>query len=113
MCLFFNWQEVLMGPHAADITEHIRSSNVTGPGTRVHFRSPMGKHLSPDYTVDKNIVSDAHMPSTSYSLAGASKRNTPKPVIPTEASNPGHGHSSKVGPSSSWISSLQRISSAK
>ncbi|KAJ0029855.1 hypothetical protein Pint_13237 [Pistacia integerrima] len=101
------------GPHAADITEHIRSSNVTGPGTRVHFRSPMGKHLSPDYTVDKNIVSDAHMPSTSYSLAGASKRNTPKPVIPTEASNPGHGHSSKVGPSSSWISSLQRISSAK
>lgn len=43
------------GPHSADVTEHIRSSNVTGPGTRVHFRSPMGKHLSPDYTVDKNV----------------------------------------------------------
>ncbi|XP_044463516.1 casein kinase 1-like protein 3 isoform X1 [Mangifera indica] len=87
-------RQVVNGPHSADVTEHPRSSNVTGPGTRMHFRSPMGKHLSPDYTVNKDIVSDAYMPSPSYSLAGASKRNTSKPMIPTEAPNPGRGQSS-------------------
>ncbi|XP_044470984.1 casein kinase 1-like protein 3 isoform X2 [Mangifera indica] len=113
MPMDINHQGGVNVPHSADVTEHIRSSNVTGSGARVHFRSPMEKHLSPDYAVDRNVVSDAQLPSTSYSLVGASKRSTPKLVIPTEASNPGIGHSSKVGPSSSWISSLQRISSAK
>lgn len=106
-----NHQGSINGPHPADVTEHIRSSNMNAPGMRMQFKSALGKHLNPDYVVDKNIASDAHMPSTSY--AGASKRNTSKPVMPTEAANPSHGHGNKVGPSSSWISSLQRISSAK
>lgn len=55
------------------------------------------------------------MASASYSLAGPSKRNASKHVLPTEATNPGngHGHGNRMGPSSSWISSLPRISSAK
>lgn len=106
-----NHQGSSNGPHPADVTEHIRSSNMNAPGMRMQFKSALGKHLNPDYVVDKNIASEAHMPSTSY--AGASKRNTSKPVMPTEAANPSHGHGNKVGPSSSWISSLQRISSAK
>lgn len=53
------------------------------------------------------------MPSTSYSLSGTSKRNSLKPVMPAEGANSGHDQGNKIGPSSSWISSLQRISSAK
>ncbi|KAL9443608.1 hypothetical protein AB3S75_016885 [Citrus x aurantiifolia] len=106
-----NRQGSINGPHSADVTEHIRSSNMTAPGMRMQFKSALGKHLNPDYTVDKNVASDAHMPSTSYAVA--SKRNASKPMMPTEAANTSHGHSNKVGPSSSWISSLQRISSAK
>lgn len=53
------------------------------------------------------------MPSASFSLAGTSKRNPLKPGLSAEASNPGHGQGSKVGPSSSWMSSLQHMSSAK
>lgn len=53
------------------------------------------------------------MPSTSYSLAGTSKRNSLKPAVPAEPANSGHGRGSNVGPSSSWVSSLQRISSTK
>ncbi|KAL5768785.1 hypothetical protein ACOSP7_015330 [Xanthoceras sorbifolium] len=105
-----NHQGGTNSPYSADVTDHIGSSNVAGPGTR---KSAMGRHLNSDYAVDKNIVSDAHLPSTSYSLAGASRRNAPKPMTSAEAANPGHGHSNKIGPSSSWISSLQRISSAK
>lgn len=106
-----NHQGSINGPHPAGVTEHIRSSNMNAPGIRMQFKSALGKHLNPDYVIDKNIASDAHMPSSSY--AAASKRNTSKPVMPTEAANPSHGHGNKVGPSSSWISSLQRISSAK
>ncbi|KAJ4708488.1 putative Casein kinase [Melia azedarach] len=108
-----NHQGGVNGPYPADVTEHVRPSNVAASGTRMHFKSSMGRHLNPDYTVDKNVMSDAHMPSTSYSPAGTSKRNASKPIMPTEAANPSHGHGNKVGPSSSWISSLQRISSAK
>lgn len=37
------------------MTEHIRSSNMTAPGMRMQFKSALGKHLNPDYTVDKNV----------------------------------------------------------
>jgi hypothetical protein len=57
------------------------------------------------------MLSEAHMASTSNS--GPSKRNASKAVLPTEATNPGNGHGNRMGPSSSWISSLPRISSAK
>ncbi|KAK3210663.1 hypothetical protein Dsin_015369 [Dipteronia sinensis] len=109
-----NHQGGINVPYSADVTDHIRSSNVTtGPGTRMHLKSAMGRQLNSDYAVDKNIVGDAQLPSTSYSLAGASRRNTSKPMTSAETANPGHGHSNKIGPSSSWISSLQRMSSAK
>ncbi|XP_021900073.1 casein kinase 1-like protein 3 [Carica papaya] len=95
-------------PHVAEVSEHIRSNNATGPAIRMQFRSTMGKNLGLDHPVEKNI--SGHMPSTAFSLAGTSKRNSSKPA---EAANPTYGQSNKVGPSSSWISSLQRISSAK
>lgn len=59
------------------------------------------------------MLSEQHMASASYSLAGPSKRNVSKPALPPEATNPGNGHGNRMGPSSSWISSLPRVSSAK
>ncbi|KAH9762468.1 Casein kinase 1-like protein 3 [Citrus sinensis] len=99
-----NRQGSINGPHSADVTEHIRSSNMTAPGMRMQFKSALGKHLNPDYTVDKNIASDAHMPSTSYAVA--SKRNASKPMMPTEAANTSHGHSNKISTSGQYGSSL-------
>ncbi|XP_015898464.1 casein kinase 1-like protein 3 [Ziziphus jujuba] len=99
--------------YSADVTERIRSSNATGPGIRMQFKAPATKNLNYDNPLEKNIVSEAFMPSTSHSLAGTSRKNTQKPLLSSEAANTGHGNANKVGPSSSWISSLQRISSAK
>ncbi|KAI4347092.1 hypothetical protein L6164_007941 [Bauhinia variegata] len=96
-----------------DVSERIRSANASGSGVKMHFKSPVGKNLSSDNPLDKNIFGEANMPSTSYALAGSSKRNSLKPGLSSDAANTGQGQGSKVGPSSSWISSLQRISSAK
>ncbi|GLU09905.1 hypothetical protein SLE2022_267400 [Rubroshorea leprosula] len=108
-----NHQGGLNAPYSADVTEHVRSNNTTGPAVRMQFKPVKGKNLVPDNPADKNIFNDAHMSSNSFSLSGPSKRNTQKPLLPTEVANPGHGHGNKVGPSGSWMSSFQRISSAK
>lgn len=55
----------------------------------------------------------AQMPTTSYSPNGGPKGNVPRPVLPAEVTNSGHGNGENTGPSSSWISSLRRISSSK
>lgn len=99
--------------YSAEVTERIRSSNAAGSKVQMQFKAAPGNNSSFDNLAGKNVLSDAHMPSTSFSLGGVSRGNTSKAVLPSEATNPGHGHSNKVGPSSSWISSLQRISSAK
>lgn len=58
-------------------------------------------------------MNNAHMPSTSFSPAGMSKGNASKPIESSEITNVNHGKHDDAGPSSSWISSLRRISSAK
>ncbi|KAJ7969571.1 putative Casein kinase [Quillaja saponaria] len=99
--------------YAAEATERIRSGNGIGTGIRMQFKSPTGKILSSDNPLDNNIAGDANVPSTSFSLAGSSRRNIQKHLLSTEVTNPGHEHGNKVGPSSNWILSGQRISSAK
>ncbi|KAG5007690.1 hypothetical protein AAZX31_09G176300 [Glycine max] len=101
--------------HRGDVSaERIKSGNVTGSGVKIQFKSPVGKILGSEKPLDKNIFGESNIPSTSYSIAGTSRRNTMKPALSTEAPKPGHGQgSNKIGPSSSWISSVQRISSAK
>ncbi|XP_061343874.1 casein kinase 1-like protein 3 isoform X2 [Gastrolobium bilobum] len=99
--------------HQGHVKEHVRSGNATGSGVKIQFKSPVGKNLSSENPLDKNIFGEANIPSTSYSPAGTSKRNSLKPALSAEASNPGPGQTSKIGHSSSWMSSLQRISSAK
>lgn len=98
------------GSHNACYSSEIMRS--TGPGIRMQSKSGLGKNLISDIHADKNIVSQ-HIPSTSFQVGGTSKRHASKPVLPNESANPAHGHNNKIGPSSSWISSLQRIHSAK
>ncbi|MCH83220.1 casein kinase I isoform delta-like protein, partial [Trifolium medium] len=92
--------------------ERIRSGNATGSGGKVQFKSPAGRNLSSENPLDKNILGEANMASTSYSPAGTSKRNPLNPALSAEPSDRGHEQGSKVGPSSSWMSSLQRNSSS-
>ncbi|WJX48290.1 Casein kinase 1-like protein 3, variant 2 [Trifolium repens] len=93
--------------------ERIRSGNATGSGGKAQFKSPAGRNLSSENPLDKNIFGESNMASTSYSPAGTSKRNPLTPASSAEPSDRGHGQDNKIGPSSSWMSSLQRISSSK
>ncbi|KAJ8768826.1 hypothetical protein K2173_023730 [Erythroxylum novogranatense] len=88
-------------------SEVVRSS---GAGIRTELKSGTAKNFISDGQIDKHMAGEANIPSTSYSLTGTSMRNLAKPIIQTEAPNPGHGNNSKIGPSSSWISALQRHS---
>ncbi|KAK4283841.1 hypothetical protein QN277_000748 [Acacia crassicarpa] len=94
--------------YSGDVSEHIRSGNATGSGVKMQFKSPAGKNIGVSNPLDKNVFEEANMPSTSYSHAGTSKRNSLKPSLTPEAANPGRGRGSKIGPSNSWISSLQQ-----
>ncbi|KAL6984765.1 Casein kinase 1-like protein 3, variant 3 [Sarracenia purpurea var. burkii] len=99
--------------YAAEVTERMRLGNAGSPGIRMQFKSPTGRNVSSDNPLEKNIVSRTDLPSASFSPAGMSKQKTSKAVLPAESTNFSRGNVDKVGPSSSWISSLHRISSAK
>ncbi|XP_012574788.1 casein kinase 1-like protein 3 [Cicer arietinum] len=94
-------------------TEQIKSGHTTSSGVKFQFKSPVGKNLGSENPLGKNIFGEATIPSTSYAFE-ASRRNSLKPAVSTEAANHRHGQgSSKIGPSSSRISSVLHISSAK
>ncbi|XP_052181364.1 casein kinase 1-like protein 3 [Diospyros lotus] len=99
--------------YSAEATELMRTVNAGSPGIRVQFKSPAGRNLSLDNPLERNILSNTDLPSASFSPAGMSKLKASKAVLPAESTNIAHGNAEKVGPSSSWISSLHRISSAK
>uniref|UniRef100_A0A2P2MLI8 Protein kinase domain-containing protein n=1 Tax=Rhizophora mucronata TaxID=61149 RepID=A0A2P2MLI8_RHIMU len=105
-----------------DVENHQGNGNVpypseimrsAGAGARMESKSAMGKNLISESNFEKHISSDAHMPSTSYSLSGTAKRDVAKPILQTEAANTRQGSNGRIGHSSSWIPSLQRIHSAK
>ncbi|KAK9273762.1 hypothetical protein L1049_018572 [Liquidambar formosana] len=99
--------------YSAEATGHRGSTNLTRTDVPMHFKSTTAQNSSADIPIEKHILSNAAMPSTSFSLAGASKKNLPRPEERTQAANVGHGLGGKTGASSSWMSSLHRISSAK
>nr|AFK35658.1 unknown [Lotus japonicus] len=101
-----------LNAYSGHVKERIRSGNAATSGVKIQLKSPVGRNLSSENPLDKNIFGESNMPSTSYP-AGASNRTSLKPAFSAEASNPGQGQGSKIAPSSSWMSSLQRISSAK
>ncbi|KAK6941488.1 Protein kinase domain [Dillenia turbinata] len=94
--------------YSAEVTERGMPSHAASASVHMQFKPTDDRNLS-DYPVEKRAVSNVPMPSSAFSLAGASKRNSMRPLVPPEATNPGHGHN-KGGPSSSWISALNRMS---
>ncbi|XP_059657995.1 casein kinase 1-like protein 3 isoform X3 [Cornus florida] len=90
-----------------------RESGFMHAGGHMHSRSGVAYNSNADNPIQKHSISNAAMPSTSFSLASTLERNLPKPEEPTEAANIGHGLGRKVGPSSSWMQTLHRISSPK
>ncbi|KAL3021822.1 hypothetical protein AAZX31_05G213800 [Glycine max] len=102
-----------LNSYSGHVKERIRAGDATGSGVKIQFKSPVGKNLSYEKPLDKNIFGEANIPSTSFSPASTSQRNSLKQSLSAEASNPGHAQGSKIGPSSSLMSSLQHMSSAK
>ncbi|CAI9100401.1 OLC1v1037396C2 [Oldenlandia corymbosa var. corymbosa] len=96
-------------PFSADMAERGRSNNASSPGIRMQFKSPPNRTMTP---LDKNVLNPAQMPSTSFPSNGVPKGNVSRPNVAAET-NSGNGHGENTGPSSSWMSSLRRISSAK
>lgn len=96
--------------YSTQLTERMRSSTAVSPGIRLPSKSPMNRMTSGN-PPERNTTGNAQMPPTSFPHAGTTKRNSSKPVAPTEVTNP--APADNTAPSSSWISSLRRISSAK
>ncbi|XP_022856860.1 casein kinase 1-like protein 3 isoform X1 [Olea europaea var. sylvestris] len=99
--------------YSAELTERMKLKNDTSAGFSMKFKSPANRNVAPGIHLDRNTMNNAHMPSTSFSPAGMSKGNASKPIESSEITNVNHGKHDDAGPSSSWISSLRRISSAK
>lgn len=101
--------------YSAETTERMRLGNAGSPGIRMQFKPQVsaGRNLSLENPLQKNFVSNTDMPSASSSHASMSKQKASKAVLPAESTTFSHANGDKVGPSSSWISSLHRVSSAK
>ncbi|KAL5729125.1 non-specific serine/threonine protein kinase [Ranunculus cassubicifolius] len=99
-----------------EVTERLAPIS-SRPGVRMQFKSAADQRLGSENPVEKTISNNfsekMNMPSSSFAVAGASKRNPPRPTLPSEQSNPAQGTFSKNGQSSSWFPSLQRNHSAK
>ncbi|XP_024965442.1 casein kinase 1-like protein 3 [Cynara cardunculus var. scolymus] len=96
--------------YSAELTDRMRSNTAASPGVRMQLKSPMNR-MTPDNPPERNSLSHSQMPPSSSAQAAVPKRYSTKPALPSDSTNPNHADSS--GPSSSWISSLRRISSAK
>lgn len=57
--------------------------------------------------------SSTAIPSTSFALPGALKKNVHNAEGPIEATNSGRGLGNRTGASGSWMTSFNRTSSAK
>ncbi|KAK3436432.1 hypothetical protein EUGRSUZ_C01282 [Eucalyptus grandis] len=99
--------------YSVEAKERLRLGGAAGPAVQMQFKSPKGKNPRDEQPANKHAIGEASMPSTSFALGGITKRNTLKNQFLAEAANSGNDNGNRVGQSSSWISSLQRNSSAK
>ncbi|KAF8034322.1 hypothetical protein BT93_C0577 [Corymbia citriodora subsp. variegata] len=99
--------------YSIEAKERVRLGGAAGPAVQMQFKSPKGKNPRDEQPVNKHAIGEAGMPSTSFPLGSITKRNTLKNQFLAEAANSGNDNGNRVGQSSSWISSLQRVSSAK
>ncbi|XWS17718.1 hypothetical protein CRYUN_Cryun33cG0091300 [Craigia yunnanensis] len=94
--------------YSGEVKEHRGPSNLGRPDVHMQFRPSVSQNMS-----EKHMGSSTAIPSTSFAVPGALKKNLPKAEGPTEATNNGRGLENKTGASSSWMPSFHRISSAK
>ncbi|KAG6416332.1 hypothetical protein SASPL_123760 [Salvia splendens] len=101
-------------PLPSDLGERMRLNKAdASPSVRLQFKSPTSRNVTHGNLVDKNVFSNTNVPSTSFSPGVVGKGNNSKPISSMEA-NAGRSHGNEnPAPSSSWISSLRRISSSK
>ncbi|XP_073062547.1 casein kinase 1-like protein 3 [Primulina eburnea] len=99
---------------SAELGDRMRSNNAaTNPGVHMQFRSPANRNPTHGIPMDRNVQSGApQLTPTSFTPAVLAKGNASKPNLSTEA-NATQENGDSSGPSSSWISSLRRISSSK
>ncbi|KAL8254829.1 hypothetical protein R6Q59_033050 [Mikania micrantha] len=95
---------------SAELTDRMKSNTAASPGVRMQLKPPMNR-ITPDNPPKRNTLSHSRLPPSS---SVSPKRHPTKPALPSsESTNPNHAADSTTAPSSSWISSLRRISSAK
>ncbi|KDP34189.1 hypothetical protein JCGZ_07760 [Jatropha curcas] len=92
--------------YSAEVTEYRGSKNAVRPD--VHMQTRSSQKLGTDNPIDKRIVTDTTMPSTSSALPSSFGRNVKKLEGLNEASTIGRSFGNKTG-----VSTLMRISSAK
>ncbi|XP_076946135.1 casein kinase 1-like protein 3 isoform X2 [Bidens hawaiensis] len=92
--------------YSAELTDRMKSNTTASPGVRMQLKSPISR-MTPDNPPERNTLGHSQLPPSSSS---GPKRY---PTKPADSTNPNHAADSTTAPSSSWISSLRRISSAK
>ncbi|KAJ6799300.1 casein kinase 1-like protein 3 [Iris pallida] len=103
-----------------EVVERIGPINAARPAVQMQFKSAADRNfISDNQRLEKmrvgTIVDKVNMPSTSFGLSNAPKRNVviSKPSGHTDASHIGQGLGSNFVSSSSWTPTLQRNASAK
>lgn len=109
-----NTEKHQVGNYSHYTAELAKSSVPINPHARAQFKLSMNKHLASGNldAVDRSMLSNTYMASTSLSPAVVGRANANKPTLHTENTNDGHVNGDSAG-AGSWISSLRRISSAK
>ncbi|KAL2500867.1 casein kinase I-like 3 [Forsythia ovata] len=95
--------------HLADLGERMRSNNAAASsGIRMEFKSSANRNLTSENPLSRNMMSNAHMPSTSFASTVMGKGNGPKPILSTEASA-GNGNGDNTGPSTTAAEDGRRL----
>ncbi|KAI7737289.1 hypothetical protein M8C21_002146, partial [Ambrosia artemisiifolia] len=95
--------------YSAELTDRMKSNTAASPGFRMQLKSPVNR-MTPGNPPERNTFSHPRIPPSS---SASPKRHPTKPALPSNSTNPNPAADSAAAPSSSWISSLRRISSAK
>lgn len=98
--------------HRGYTNEQKGSSNLMRPDDHMNFSSGLAHNLNADKSLEKNTISNSHMPSTSIALGGSFKQFFSE-TDNRAAANIDQARDGKAVASNSWIQSLHRNSSAK
>ncbi|XP_044471935.1 casein kinase 1-like protein 3 [Mangifera indica] len=90
--------------YCAEVMERRGSYKLARPDLDMHIRSSISQNVGSSNPIEKHNVSNTPVPSTSFAVPSAFKRNFPEE--PDEAANVGRGNGNRTGASSLWVPSL-------